>query len=318
MQSKTANEKIQVIYSAVFKVLVICLVLSITPGTSRVSAQQLPVNPDNNDPQRTEPIEPFRIIDNIYFVGPTIHATSYLFTSPDGHILVDATYEKFVPTIIKNIEKLGFKAEDIKVLLSTEAHPDHVDGLTAMKEITGATIMATAPDAVVIESGGKEDFRDREGDPYPWTPAKIDRIIEDGEKISVGDTVLTVHLTAGHTKGCTTFTTVAEEGGQNYDVVVLCAVLVNPNMPLVGHPKYANMPEDFAYTYARLKILPVEVFLGPHGWIFGLQEKLERMKQGSKVNPFIDPEGFYNYILGVEKQYLDTLKTELGWGATQQ
>lgn len=178
--------------------------------------------------------------------------------------------------------------------------------------------MATAPDAVVIESGGKQDFRDREGDPYPWIPAKIDRIIEDGEEISVGDTVLTVHLTAGHTKGCTTFTTVAEEGGQNYDVVFLCSAEINANMPLVGHPKYATMAEDFAYTFARMKILPVDVFLGPHGWMFGLKEKLERMKQAPGVNPFIDPEGFHHYVLSREKLYLDKLKSDLGWDAPQQ
>ena len=296
----------------VIKGFFIGFVLSITPGIIQVSAQQLPVNPDDSDPQRTEPIEPFRIIDNIYYVGATIHNSAYLITSTEGHILLDATYERFVPTIIQNIEKLGFNPDDIKVILSNHAHPDHVEGLAEMRELTGATTMATAPDAEVIESGGMADFRDREGDPYPWTPATIDRIIEDGANIRVGDTVLTAHMTSGHTKGCTTLSTVVEEDGKKYDVVVLCAVRINTSMPLVNHPKYPNMPQDLAYTYARLKILPVDIFLGPHGWIFGLQEKLERMKQGSIVNPFIDPDGYQQYILGREKEYLDILKTELG------
>ena len=296
----------------VIKTFLIGLVLSMTPGILQLSAQQLPVNPDDNDPQRTEFIEPFRIIDNIYYVGSTIHNSAYLFTSADGHILLDATYERFVPTIIKNIEKLGFNVNDIQVILSNHAHPDHVEGLAEMRELTGATTLATAPDAEVIESGGMADFRDREGDPYPWTPATIDRIIEDGENIRIGDTVLTAHMTAGHTKGCTTWTTVAEVDGKNYDVVVICAVRINTSMPLVNHPKYPNMPEDLAYTFARLKILPVDIFLGPHGWIFGLQEKLVRMKQDATFKPFIDPDGYLQYILGREKEYLEILKTELG------
>jgi metallo-beta-lactamase class B len=296
----------------VIKGFFIGLIFFITSGFLQVAAQGLPINPDDNDPQRTEPIEPFRIIDNVYYVGATVHHSAYLFTSPEGHILLDATYERFVLTIIKNVEKLGFNANDIKVILSNHAHPDHVEGLASMREYTGATTVATAPDAEVIVSGGMADFRDREGDPYPWTPATIDRIIEDGEKISVGNTELTAHMTAGHTKGCTTWTIVAEEDGEKYDVVVLCAVRINTSMPLVNHPKYPTMPQDLAYTFARLKILPVDIYLGPHGWIFGLQEKLERMKKGSKVNVFIDRDGFQQYILGREREYLDILKTEIG------
>ena len=282
-------------------------------GLLCVFAQELPLNPGDDDPQRTEYIEPFRIIDNIYYVGPTIQNSSYLFTSDEGHILIDATYERFVPDIINSIEKLGFNAEDIKVILSNHAHPDHVEGLAAMREITGAITMATAPDAEVIESGGQLDFRDRVGDPYPWIPGPIDKIIEDGEVIRVGDIALQVHMTAGHTKGCMTYTTVAEENGQEYDVVVLCAVRINTNMPLVNHPKYPNMPQDLAWTFARLKIIPVDIFLGPHGWIFGLQEKLERLTQKPTTNPFIDPLGFRNYILGREREYLEIMKREMGY-----
>jgi metallo-beta-lactamase class B len=293
----------------VFRVFLVFLL----NGTLCIPAQELPINPGDDDPQRTEFIEPFHMIDNIYYVGPTIHNSSYLFTSDEGHILIDATYDRFVTAIINNIEKLGFRTEDIKVILSNHAHPDHVEGLAAMREFTGATTMATAPDAEVIESGGMLDFRDREGDPYPWIPGPIDQIIEDGEIVRVGDIALKVHMTAGHTKGCTTLTTVVEEGGQKYDVVVLCAVRINTAMPLVNHPKYPNMPQDLAYTFARLKIMPVDIFLGPHGWIFGLQEKLERLKQERTANPFIDPEGFKNYILGREKEYLEIMKREMGY-----
>ena len=111
-----------------------------------------PINPDDNDPQRSVLIEPFNLVDNIYYVGATVHHSSYLLTSSEGHILVDATYERFVPTIIENIEKLGFNPSDIKLIVSNHAHPDHVEGLSAMREYTGASTIATAADAEVIES----------------------------------------------------------------------------------------------------------------------------------------------------------------------
>lgn len=291
----------------IFVRLSMCVVLA---GYSQVWAQGLPINPDDDDPQRNVLIEPFNIVDNIYYVGATVHHSSYLMTSSEGHILIDATYERFVPTIIENIEKLGFNSSDIKLIVSNHAHPDHVEGLSAMSEYTGASTIATAPDAEVIESGGKLDFRVRVGDPWPWQPAKIDRIIEDGETVMVGDISLTAHMTAGHTKGCTTWTTTVEQAGQTLDVVILCAIRINTSMPLVNHPRYPHMPQDLAYTFARLKIMPVDIFLGPHGWIFGLQEKLEALHGSPMKNPFIDPIGFRNYVLGREKEFLEIFREE--------
>ena len=188
------------------------------------------MTPPAGDPQRTELAEPFEIIDGVYFVGARIHLPSYLFTSSEGHILMDTAYEENVSEIISNIEKLGFDPDDVKVLLSTHAHHDHVGGHSSMREITGATTIASAADADVIESGGATDFRDR----GTWAPGKVDRIIDDGEQVRIGDRVLTAHFTPGHTKGCTTWTTVVEEDGEQYNLAVLGGLNVNKRIALVA------------------------------------------------------------------------------------
>jgi len=288
------------------RVLIIVLFLTITSGF-QVSAQ-MPVNPGSDSPYANTVVEPFHIIDNFYFVGKTAHSSSYLITTEDGHILIDSTYEKSVPAILENIEKLGFNANDIKLLLSSHAHVDHVAGHALMKEVTGATILAPAADAKIIETGGGADYRGS----TPWQPAKVDRIIKDGEKIQLGGTVLTAHLTPGHTKGCTTWTTVVEENGKQYDLMILGGVRMSTREPLVANPKYPNMPQDFAYSFAVLKTLPVDVYLGAHGYWYNVEEKLKRIKQGSSVNPFIDPEGYKRAIAGWEKAFLDALKAERG------
>jgi len=273
---------------------------------SSTLAQVQLVSPPDNDPQRTELAEPFEIIDGIYFVGARIHLPSYLFTTPEGHILMDTAFDENVSEIVENIKKLGFDPEDVKLLLSSHAHHDHVGGHANMREITGATTLASAADADVIESGGKTDFRDR----GLWAPGKVDRIIVDGEQVKLGDRVLTAHFTPGHTKGCTTWTTIVEEDGKQYNLVVLGGLRVNSNEPLIGHPKFPDMPQKFAWSFARLKVLPVDVYLGAHGYWFGLNEKRQQMLAGADTNPFIDPNGYQDAIRFWEDAYLDQLRSE--------
>lgn len=268
------------------------------------------IAPGENDPQRTELVEPFRIIGNIYHVGAKVHYPAFLITTPEGHILIDTTYEDLVAVIQANIEKLGFSVEDIKLLLTSHAHHDHVGGHALMQEITGATMVASGRDKEVIETGGKADFRDGDF----WAPAKVDRLVEDLEKIQLGGTVIQAHLTPGHTKGCTTWTTVVEEKGQKYDVVILCGMRMNAGEAILGNPDYPDMAEDFAYAFAKLKILPVDVTLGVHGYWFNLGEKIKLMQQGTAINPFIDAEGYRKTIEGWEKAYLQQLKAERGMG----
>ena len=157
--------------------------------------------------------------------------------------------------------------------------------------------------------GGATDFRDR----GTWAPATVDRIIEDGEQIQLGDRVLTAHFTPGHTKGCTTWTTVVEENGRKLNLVVLGGLRVNNNEPLVNHPDYPGMPQDFAWSFARLKVLPVDIYLGAHGYWYNVKEKHDRLLAGADTNPFIDPEGYRNAVRFWEKAYLTQLANE-GYG----
>ncbi len=272
-----------------------------------VSAQT-PADTGADSPYRTQRSEPFQIIGNIYYVGDTLHLTTYLITTPEGHILIDTGFEESVPGIRENIEKLGFQVKDVKLMISSHSHHDHIGGHALMKEVTGATVLATAADADVIESGGKTDFRDT----GLWRAANVDRTIEDGEPVTLGGVTLMPHLTPGHTKGCTTWTMEVEEDGQKYNVVFVCGMRVNTGLPLVGNPKYPNSVEDFTRSFETLKSLPCDVFLGAHGYWFGVQEKLKRRAQGTGVNPFIDPEGYRAYIADYERAFLDQLNTERG------
>jgi metallo-beta-lactamase class B len=285
------------------------LFLGVITGTAQQAAA--PVRAPGASPQdpayRTERVKPFKIIGNIYYVGASQHITAYLITTPQGHILIDTGYEESVAPVRENIESLGFKIRDVKLMLPTHAHGDHVGGFTQMKELTGARVLSSALDAGVMESGGKTDFRSGEG----WEPTKVDQVIQDGEKVSLGPVTMVAHLTPGHTKGCTTWTTTVSDGGRNYNVVFLCGVRMNDGEQLVNNADYPNMPQDFAMTFKKLKALPVDVYLGGHGYWFDIQAKMQRMAQGG-ANPFIDPQGYRKYIADMESYFLEQFKKEGG------
>ena len=253
------------------------------------------------------PIEPFRIMDNLYYVGPA-GISSYLITSTQGHILLDTGFEETVPLIRANVEKLGFKVQDIKVLLSSHAHGDHVGGHAAMKEATGAQVMASERDSVLMSRGGHNDYALGDGLAYP--PIKVDHLIRDREEVSVGDATLTAHLTPGHTPGCTTWTMKVKDEGRPLDVVFHCSTTILPGVTLRGNTKYPQINEDFKHTFEVLHSLPCDVFLGPHGSFFGLEEKSARLRKGEKPNPFVDPKGYRQFVDHGEQSYLQKLAGE--------
>ena len=265
---------------------------------------QAPVSPPQDHPDRTEKVEPFNIIDNIYFVGETIQEASYLITGSGGHIIVDTGYDETVPVIVENIKKLGFNPEDVSIIIGTHAHSDHVEGHTRMSEMTGATILASEPDVDTIESGGATDFRD--GD---WRPAKVDRVVQDGEVVRLGDITITANYTPGHTRGCMSFSMVAEEDNRQFNVLILGGVRIAAR-PVFGHPKYPGMASDFANTFETLQKISVEIFLGGHGYWYGLGEKKKRMEAGEGYMAFYDPEGYRKAIDGWQQQFVDQLVTE--------
>jgi metallo-beta-lactamase class B len=251
-----------------------------------------------------QPFKPLRIIGNIYYVGAS-GVSSWLITSPEGHVLIDTGFEQTVPLIRDNVKKLGFRLEDIKLILASHAHVDHTGGHAMFKEMTGARIVMSEADAALLASGGKTDFLD---ELMPYRPAKADQIVRDSQQIKLGRIALTVHLTPGHTKGCTTWTTVAEEKGKAYNVVFFGSTTVLTK--LVNNPKYPDIARDYAATFRKLKALPCDVFLAPHASFFGLEDKARRVAEGADPNPFVDPKAFSEYINNAEQNFLKQMEKE--------
>jgi metallo-beta-lactamase class B len=245
-------------------------------------------------PDWTTPFPPHRIIGNVYYVGSKDLA-SYLITTPQGDILINSSFEVSVPLIRASVEKLGFHFRDIKILLISHAHSDHCAGSAQIKKLTGAKYMVMAGDVPVVESGGKKDFNYGKSPDQWYPPVKVDRVLHDGDQVQLGNAVLTAHLTAGHTKGCTTWTMNVVQGGKVYHVVIVGSPNVNPGYKLVNNASYPQIAQDYKRTFLTLKALPCDVFLGAHGSYYGMQAKYARLQQGG-ANPFIDPSGYKSYV----------------------
>ena len=255
---------------------------------------------------------PFRIASNLYYVGSEDLA-AYLVATPQGHILINENLTSSVPQICQNIETLGFKPKDIKVLLNSQAHYDHTGGLAELKRATHAQVAVMDADVSVIESGGHSDFFFF-NNPTAWCePTKVDRVLHDGSQVKLGKTVLTAHLTAGHTKGTTTWTMDLVEAGHTYQVVIVGGAGINDGNNLVSDTRYPTQAEDFAKTFRTLQALPCDIFLGAHGLYFNMQEKYARLQSG-KSNPFIDPAGYKTFVADREQ----TFRTELAKQTAKQ
>ncbi len=249
----------------------------------------------------TTPFPAHRVMGNIYYVGSKGLA-SYLITTPRGHILINSSLDASVPLIQASVEKLGFKFSDVKILLISHAHFDHCAGSARVKELTGAKYMVMDADVPVVESGGKTDFQYGGIAEDLYKPAKVDRVLHDGDEVKLGGVVLVAHKTPGHTKGCTTWTMkVADDspggngGGKLYDVVIVGSPNVNPGYKLVNNAAYPQIAQDYEQMFRVLKALPCDVFLGAHGGYYGMAEKVARVKNGA-ANPFVDPAGYKSYV----------------------
>lgn len=249
----------------------------------------------------TEPFPPFRIAGNLYYVGSKGLA-SYLVTTPQGHILINSNLVESVPQIRASVEQLGFRFTDIRILLISHAHWDHNAGSAAIKALTGAQYMVMEGDVANVESGGKSDFQ-YGADPEMRTPVtKVDRVLRDRDEVRLGRSVLVARLTAGHTRGCTTWTLTVDEGGRTYNVVIVGSPNVNPGYKLVGNTVYPQIAADYERTFEVLKSLPVDIFLGAHGSYFDLASKYDRMKAGAPM-PFVDPNGYSGYVNERERAF---------------
>jgi metallo-beta-lactamase class B len=244
-----------------------------------------------NDPTSrswNQPVEPFRIHGNVYYVGAN-EITSFLITTPKGHIVIDGGFEETAPMILANIRKLGFEPRDVKYLVSSHAHLDHAGGLAALKNATGATFLSSVEDLPAHARGGLDD--PQFGDRFPYPPIEADRMIRDRERVTLGGTTMTAHITPGHTRGCTTWTTRAA----GKDFVFFCSPSIPSEYRLVGNPRYPDAAEDYRRQFARLETLSCEVFLASHGNFFDLKRKSEELRAGKK-KAFIDPAGCTEFV----------------------
>ena len=275
---------------------VLGLIAILAMAAASLSAQQ---------PSWTEPFPPHRIAGNLYYVGSKDLA-SYLIVTPQGNILINSSLESSPPLIRKSIEKLGFKFSDTKILLISHAHWDHDAGSAQILKQTGAKYMVMAEDVPVVESGGRKDFHYGKSPEDLYPPAKVDRVLHDGDEVRLGGTVLTAHLTPGHTKGCTTWTMKIVDGGKSYNIVIIGSPNVNPGYKLVGNKAYPQIAQDYEKTFRVLKSLPCDIFLGAHGGYYGMVAKYARLKQeGMKV--FVDPQGYKDYVADRERAFKSEL-----------
>jgi metallo-beta-lactamase class B len=249
-----------------------------------------------------KPVAPFRIAGNLYYVG-AIEITSYLITTPEGHFLLDGGFIETAPQIERNIGQLGFKLRDVKYLLSSHAHYDHAGGLAELKKVTGAKFVASEGDAGLLRKGGPGDFRF--GDTLLFPPIEPDKIILDGESLQLGDQVMPAHLTPGHTRGTTTWTTKIRDGARTRDVVFVGSQS-SLDYKFVGQESYPGIAADFAKSFAVLKNLPCDIFLASHGSFFHFVDKHKRFMRGD-TNAFVDPDGYNRYLSESEKDFRQKL-----------
>jgi len=248
------------------------------------------------------PFPPHRIMDNVYFVGTEALGT-FLVTTPDGHILINSDFESTVPSIQRSVEALGFRFSDIRIILGSHAHGDHMEADALVKSMTGARVMAMEQDVPGLRAmrpGGKE---------HP-----IDRVLHDRDEVTLGGTTLVAHLTPGHTRGCTSWGLDVEEAGRTYHALIVCSFGVNPGYVLVDNTDYPGIADDYRTTFAKARAMDVDVFLGSHGFFYGLAGKYAALqdRKAGDPNPFVDRAGFLAHVDAQERNFLNMLGEQGG------
>lgn len=242
---------------------------------------------------------PIHIIGNLYYVGDGDLA-AYLVVTPKGDILINSGFEYSVDEIRSRIKTLGFRFTDIKILLATHAHSDHVAGMATIKRLTGAKMMAIEQEAELLETGGKTDYLFGSSGWFP--PVKIDRTFKDGDQIELGGSTLTAYWTPGHTKGSTSYTMTIAENHRQYHVLIANLPNLNDGTVLVKNPQYPGIVADYERTFEVLRRLPCDIYLTSHAGQFGLGSKYHPGKPYSP-DAFVDPYGLPRILDRLEQRF---------------
>lgn len=263
-----------------------------------------------------KPSEPFRIVGPVHYVG-TNELGAYLITTPAGLILVDGGLPESAPLIEASIRGLRLDPKDIRVLLTTQAHFDHVGSLAHFQRLSGARVEVMDGDVAVLESGGKADYLfGASGPRYLYDPVKVTRTLQDGDTVTLGGVILTARRMPGHTPGSTTWLTRVKDGARSYKVVFAGSTSINPGTRLVKDPSYPGIAEDFAHAFEVLESLTPDVFLAAHTGFFGLEEKRARLGRAGAENPFVDPGAYRAHVAAKKRAFLDEIARQRAGGST--
>ena len=258
----------------------------------------------------SDPAEPFTILGNVHFVGAQ-NIGSYLFTTPEGHILLDTGMPRMHQSVRANIEKLGFQVSDIEIMISSHAHIDHVGGHALMQEATGARVMAVGDDAKALELGQDISPIEYEG----WTPVEVDRVLMDGDTVTLGGTTMRAVWVPGHTPGATTWVTTVQDGGRNYNVVFPGGGAPNAGPRLIGNPKHPNLVDDTLGTYRKLRQLSPDIQLSGHPQRL-FAGKIDAISNGVRPHPLLlEPGAWAQGIDGQEARFMERVEAEETQGA---
>ena len=277
-------------------------------GTVAFTAAVFVSAPGHAADDAAAPYKPFRIADQLYYVGANDYS-SYLIATKAGLIVIDGGDKPVGPRVVANIEALGFNPKDIKILLNTHEHFDHAAGLAELKRAApGAKFYASAADGAIVADGGKGDpFL--KGARFEYEPVKPDVIVKDRDKVTLGGMTLTAHITAGHTPGCTTWTFPVTVAGKTRQALDLCSASVLPGYKLGKTETYPGQTKDYEKSFATWKSLPCEVFLGSHGQFFDMHEKRAKLDAG-QADAFVDPAGCKAFVEKAEAHFRDELKKQ--------
>ena len=267
-------------------------------------AAQIFVQPTVTDESWSRAYKPFRIAGNLYYVG-TDELACYLITTPQGHILINTGLAESVPMIKANVSALGFKMSDIRILLTTQAHYDHVGGMAEIKRITGATMMVDEKDAPVLADGGNSDYVIG-GKGSIFAPVKTDRLLHDHDTIRLGGMQIIVLHHPGHTKGSCSYLFDVKDDNRSYRMLIANMPSLLDATNLHGMPTYPDVGKDYAYTLNAMKHLQFDLWVSSHASQFGLHQKRSQ-DDGYRPEAFADRRGYDSSLNVLQQAYLKRL-----------